>query len=518
MNLNYINKKNLIPYTFITISNISWFTFGLGKAETRLLKIDQKIMLLTSSKMHYFDINTFEAAWNHHTPPIFYIFKLSFLFSEFINIDFGFYIVYSFLLLLINLLLFRIVYIFTKNTLISVLLSSAYVFDLSSSTIGGNIIFDNRTIGMFFQCLIILFAYHLLLNQTITNTIFTGTVIFFQVLFLESYLVSCGLLFLYLFKNLHNKLQFLKYIFYTNISLLLIVSVFFWQRSELIDMFYLNYVFHYDGIGIGSNINIRLSELLNFGLFYYGPHNRISHAITFVFIILFLLLKNKMNISKESIQLYTVVIVLFFSEVIHLFLTGPRFTNYLQVVLLPQYLIIFVFIFFIFKSLNLNILISNFVISSLLLIMFFVFQYGDVVYHRTSLLDQSYLNALEPVSQESEISSYLFNPGEPELILSWISYESWDDVYFKANNLPSTRMWWWFEMKFVENFYEWNPKRYYSMNLEQLFFEDLKKENPKYAIIENNYNEPPIFFLKHINENYIFYGTIEKFDVYKLKN
>ena len=149
MNLNYINKKNLIPYTFITISNISWFTFGLGKAETRLLKIDQKIMLLTSSKMHYFDINTFEAAWNHHTPPIFYIFKLSFLFSEFINIDFGFYIVYSFLLLLINLLLFRIVYIFTKNTLISVLLSSAYVFDLSSSTIGGNIIFDNRTIGMF---------------------------------------------------------------------------------------------------------------------------------------------------------------------------------------------------------------------------------------------------------------------------------------------------------------------------------------------------------------------------------
>ena len=518
MNLKFINIKNLIPYTFITISNISWFIFGLGKAEMRLLKLDQKIMLLTSSKMHYFDINTFEAAWNHHTPPIFYIFKLVFLFSEFINIDFGFYIVYSFLLLLINLLLFNIVYIFTKNTLISVLLSSAYILDLSSATLGGNIIFDNRTIGMFFQCLIILFAYRLLLNETITNIMFIGTVIFFQVLFLESYFVSCGLLFLYLFKNLHNKLQFLKYIFYINISLLLIVSMFFWQRSELIDMFYLNYVFHYDGIGIGSNINIRLSELLNFGLFYHGSYNRISHAITFVFIILFLLLKNKMNISKESIQLYTVVIVLFFSEILHLFLTGPRFVNYLQIVLLPQYLIIFVFIFFIFKSLNLNILISNIFISSLLLIMFFVFQYGDVVYHRTSLLDQSYLNVLEPVSQESKISSFLFNPGEPELILSWISNESWDDVYFKANKLPSTRMWWWFEMKFVEDYYEWNPNRYYSMNLDQLFFEDLKKENPKYAIIENNYNQPPIFFLEHINENYVFYRTIEKFDVYKLNS
>ena len=72
-------------------------------------------------------------------------------------------------------------------------------------------------------------------------------------------------------------------------------------------------------------------------------------------------------------------------------------------------------------------------------------------------------------------------------------------------------------MKYVENHYEWKPKRYYSSNLDQIFLEDLKKENPKYAIIENNYIEPPLFFLKHINENYIFNGTIEKFDVYKLK-
>lgn len=516
MNLNLINRKNLIPYIFITISNISWFTFGLGLVETRLVKLDQKIMLLTSSKMHYFDINTFEAAWNHHTPPIFYMFKLVFLFSEFINIDFGFYIVYSFLLLLINILLFQIVNIFTKNNMISVLLSSAYIFDLSSVTIGGNIIFDNRTIGMFFQCFIILFAYRLLLNQTITNTIFLGAALFFQVLFLESYLISCGLLFLYLLKNLHNKLQFFKYIFYTNISLLLIFSLFFWQRSELIDMFYLNYVFHYDGIGIGSNINIRLSELLNFGLFYHSFHNLVSHAVTFVFIILFLLLKNKINISKESIQLYTVVIVLFFSEVIHLFLTGPRFTNYLQIVLLPQYLIIFVFILFILKFLNLNILTSNFVITSLLLIMFFAYQYGDVAYHRSSLLNQSYLEAKEPFSQESKISSFLFNPGEPELILSWISNESWDDVYFKANKLPATRMWWWFEMKYIEEIYEWKNNRYYNSNLENIFLQDLEIDKPFYAVIEDTYNKPPEFFLEVIEKDYEFIDKIDNYSVYIL--
>ena len=160
MNLNY-KKITYSPYFLITLSNFSWFVFGLGKADSRLLKIDQKIMLLTSSKMHYFDLNTFEAAWNHHTPPIFYVFKLVFLFSDYLNIDFGFYVLHSCLLLLLNLLLFNVCYKLTMQKVISFLLSSAYIFDLSSTTIGGNVIFDNRTIGMVFQCLLLIFAYAL---------------------------------------------------------------------------------------------------------------------------------------------------------------------------------------------------------------------------------------------------------------------------------------------------------------------------------------------------------------------
>ena len=518
MNLKFINIKNLIPYTFITISNISWFIFGLGKAETRLLKLDQKIMLLTSSKMHYFDMNTFEAAWNHHTPPIFYIFKLVFIFSEFLNIDFGFYVLHSLLLFFISLLLFDICYKLTSQKILSFLLSMVYVIDLSSTTIGGNVIFDNRTIGMVFQCLILSFAYKLLLNQNKQNTICFGIAVFLQVLFLESYLVSCGLLCIYLLYKLHKKSEFIIYFLITNISLLAIAIMIFWQRSELLDVLFLNYQFHFDSIGVGTKNQVDFFELSKFGIFYYWDHNQFAHVLSFIFIFIFIFFKDNLKIKNESKKMFSLIIVFYLFEIVHLFLTGPRFTNYLQVILLLQYLIIFIFIFFILSFFNIKTLLTNLIFSFVFITMFFAFQFGDVVYTRTSILDQSYLKAKEEILQDSKVSKFLYEEGDPKLVLSWISNESWDDIYFKANKLPSTRMWWWFEMKYVEDLYEWKPNRYYNSNLEKIFLEDLKKDNPRFAIIENNYREPPLFFLKHINENYILEMTIEKFDIYKLKN
>ncbi len=518
MNHKKTNIQLYSPYFFITLLNFLWFIFGLGKAESRLLKLDQKIMLLTSSKMHYFDISTFEAAWNHHTTPIFYLFKLVFIFSDFLNIDFGFYVLYSLLLLFISLLLFNICYKLTSQKIISFLLSMVYIVDLSSTTLGGNVIFDNRTIGMVFQCLIILFAYKLLLNQNILNTIFFGTAVFLQVLFLESYIASCGLLFLYLLYKLDKKSEFIKYFFTTNIILLAVSIMIFWQKSELIDVLFLNYQFHFDSIGIGTSSKVNLVELSKFGIFYNWDHNQFVHVLSFIFIFIFLFFKDNLKIKTNAKEMFSLITAYYLFEIIHLFLTGPRFTNYLQVILLLQYLIIFTFIYFILNFFNIKTLSSNLIFSFVFIIMFFAYQFGDVVYTRTSILDQSYLKAAEEISQDSKVSKFLYEDGDPKLVLSWISNESWDDIYFKANKLPATRMWWWFEMKYVEDLYEWKPNRYYNSNLEKIFLEDLKKDNPRFAIIENNYIEPPLFFLKHINENYILEVTIEKFDIYKLKN
>ena len=515
MNLNY-KKITYSPYFLITLSNFSWFVFGLGKADSRLLKIDQKIMLLTSSKMHYFDLNTFEAAWNHHTPPIFYVFKLVFLFSDYLNIDFGFYVLHSCLLLLLNLLLFNVCYKLTTQKVISFLLSSAYIFDLSSTTIGGNVIFDNRTIGMVFQCLLLIFAYQILLTPTSKNIIFFSSTVFFQVLFLESYLVSCGLLFIYLLIKLEKKSKFIYYFFTSNVILLCITSLIFWRNSELKDTFYLNYIFHFDSIGLGPSNQVNLAELSKFGLFYHWDHNRVAYILTLLFIFSFFIIKDKIVIIKQSKEFFKLIIYFFSFEVIHLFLTGPRFPTYLQVILLLNYLVIFIFIFYLLNMFKFKTLVVNIIISAILVIEFFLMQFGDVVYTRTSLLDQSYLNAREAAVQDSNISKFLYSSGDPELVLSWIKYESWDDIYFKSNKLPATRMWWWFEMKYVESLYQWKNNRYYNTNLETIFLEDLKKERPVYAVLEVENIKAPEFFIEYIEKNYIYIDLIDGYNIYKL--
>ena len=66
-------------------------------------------------------MNTFEAAWNHHTPPIFYFFKLIFQFADFVNIYEGFFILYSALLISINILLYKLIYKLTDSNFVSLL-------------------------------------------------------------------------------------------------------------------------------------------------------------------------------------------------------------------------------------------------------------------------------------------------------------------------------------------------------------------------------------------------------------
>jgi len=150
--------------------------------------------------------------------------------------------------------------------------------------------------------------------------------------------------------------------------------------------------------------------------------------------------------------------------------------------------------------------------------MFFLVQFEDVVLARTSLIDKSYINAKKEVSQDSNISKFLYKTGDPELILAWVSNESWDAVYFESNKLPATRMWWWFQMKYVEKSYNWKPGRYYNTNLEEIFIKDLNRENPKFAVIEKGYTDPPDFFKEYIEKNYIYINNIDQFYIFSLKN
>tara|TARA_A100001234_G_C12564610_1_gene358942 strand:+ start:33 stop:284 length:252 start_codon:yes stop_codon:yes gene_type:complete len=77
-------------------------------------------------------------------------------------------------------------------------------------------------------------------------------------------------------------------------------------------------------------------------------------------------------------------------------------------------------------------------------------------------------------------------------------------------------MWWWFEMKYVENVYTWKDKRFYNSNLEEIFAEDLFAEQPKFAVIQEGIVQPPMFYKEYIENNYVLNKKIGNFLLYEI--
>ena len=153
-------QSNTSIYLFLVSIVSIWQIFGVGKVNLRLSQgIDQQIMQLTSAKMYLFEISSYHAAWNHHSPFLFFITKFSYVF--------GFYVLYSLFLCLVSLTLYKIFYALLKSQYFSIVGSLIFIFDISSSTIGGKVIFDNRTWGILFQSLILLSCISYLNNKKI---------------------------------------------------------------------------------------------------------------------------------------------------------------------------------------------------------------------------------------------------------------------------------------------------------------------------------------------------------------
>ena len=134
-------KSNAIVYSLLVLAVQIWQIFGIGKVNMRLSRgIDQQIMQLTSAKMHYFDYSSYEAAWNHHSPLIHSVYKVIYYLYDFHLATYGEYLLYTCFLIFLSLLVFMILNELTNNTFISFVASLAFIFDISSSTIGLSLI------------------------------------------------------------------------------------------------------------------------------------------------------------------------------------------------------------------------------------------------------------------------------------------------------------------------------------------------------------------------------------------
>tara|TARA_Y100000389_G_scaffold155899_1_gene156681 strand:- start:2981 stop:4540 length:1560 start_codon:yes stop_codon:yes gene_type:complete len=500
----YLNALMLLIVVF-------WQLNGLGKVNFRLLaSTDQQIQMLTSAKMHYFDYSSYEAAWNHHSPLIHSVYKIIYYTHDFNLATYGEYLLYTCFLIFLSISLFTILKILTSNTSMSFIASLAFVFDISSSTIGGKIFFDNRTLGIAFQSLIFIICFLYFKNKKSNYLIILSFVSTLLIYSLESYLASIGILFLYLFFNSQNRYIFIFYASIGSIFAGLWIIVYNYLNSDLINLLDLNIIFHIKSIGITNNYDdIPISKILD-SFFINGPElpfggYLVSLSVLILIAIYVLYIKKFVNLNQSE----KILVIFSLGEVLHLFVTGPRFIQYSQTLLLPIYILFIISILnigeLIFRSKN----ISNLFVSLVLFIIFFIFQFGDVVNYRTSLVDGTF---------QETIKSYNIKEEDPKLILTWVDIDKYEKVFFENNSLPSTRLWWWHQMKFIDEFYDKDYKMFDDELLEAVFTEDVNSEKPNLAIIDTSIVNPPHYFLEYIKKNFKILKIDGDLEIYELNN
>lgn len=504
-NLKTTLLTNSSVYLSILIIITIWQIFGIGKVDLRLLEsIDQQIMLLTSAKMHYFDVPSYEAAWNHHSPLLFFITKFSYYFFDFNNVTLGFYLLYSVLLILISILLYRILNEFFKNKIISISGSLIFIFDISSSTIGGKIIFDNRTLGILFQAIILLNCLNYLKSNKNIYLYLISIFSVLQVYNLESYGITILGIYLYLIYFEKNYVKFFTHSTVASMLTIFYLLIINTLNGELDEFFDLNILFHFDSLGLTNKFeSLNISTILK--NLFVGGNNNVSLFFS-LFIVLFVFVSFLMRYKTKSINKNEKLIYVFLiGELLHLFLTGPRFTSYSQILLLPIYILFFTNFLSFLQQMKIAKIFGYFIFF----LIFFVMQFADVALNRASLID----GTLEKV-----VDSYKLQKNDPEIILTWVHIEKYEYIFFENNLLPSTRLWWWHQMKYIDEFYDKDYKMFNDELLEAVFTEDVNTEKPNLAIIDTSIVNPPHYFLEHIKKNFKILKIDGDLEIYELDN
>ena len=504
-----ISRNNLYVNFLIILVIIFWQLNGLGKTNFRLLKsTDQQIQMLTSAKMYYFDYSSYEAAWNHHSPLIHSFYKIIYYIQNFDSVTYGEYLLYTCFLIFVGVSIFTLLKTLTKNIPLSFIAALAFIFDISSSTIGGKIFFDNRTLGIAFQSLILVICFKYINSKKYNYLIILSFVSTSLIYSLESYAASIGILFLYLFFNSEYKFNFVSFSVIGTFFAGVWITIHNYLNSDLRNLLDLNIFFHIESIGIANNYkDVPIPKILD-NFFINGaelPFSGSIVTITLLLLITFYIFFVKKFVNLNSYEKLLIVFLL--GELLHLFLTGPRFLQYSQTLLLPIYILFIISLFNICELIFSSKKISNLLVSLILLIIFFAYQYGDVVNYRTSLIDGTF---------QETIDSYKPETSEPQLVLTWIGIDKYESVFFENNSLPSTRLWWWHQMKYVDKFYDKNYKMFDDELLENVFIKDVKKERPKIAIIDTSIVSPPDYFLDYIDKNFSLSKIEGELKIYEL--
>ena len=461
---------------------------------------DHYVWIATAMRMDYLNVFEYIAFWDHKGPIISIIYFLLINVFGISNIWIGISISYLVLIILVVFLSERIlINYYGKHPLIYLSISILMLI-LSLDPNLGLLKFDTRYLG---SVLILIGLYYFLVKN---NLCLTTLFLFLATFTVGSFVIAQIFISLFIFVNSSFSkkifLDLLKYNFYW----LGIATLYLYATNQLYEFYILSI---YYNLGLGST------------KFYYSLSQAIGKSIIPLLVILVSLL---FYLKDMKINKYFVFVIWSIAEIIHVKVTGPRFPDYQVVLYVPLFLTSAYLLLenLLNKSEHQKKLFSNILIFTLLVSALFSDNVRDypknnigtenLIFGNRIFISESTKN--KDYQKVEVIDKKLINY-EFGIVLADLDQTKFDAM-FKYHLIPSGRAWM-YTYHFRSNDI-WN--NFFSDNyFESSFKEDLERELPKFAIIENKFdlNESHMNLLKnYIEPRVLEKNCYEEYCLYKL--
>ena len=479
-----LNTKRILITLFIPISNFVYFFIVKNNIYYFAIRKDQYQHHISAKKMFYLNESFFRTSVDQHSPLLKKYYQIVYGISEnFFNETQILFIQHVVFYILLNFAIYYFLDALKINTLNCILFSTVLTVSLSFNNL------THRVFGTLIFIIALIFLFKFLNTLNFVYLFFFEFMLVLNTYNLESYFIDfLALNLIFLIMKVNNKNEVYKFIFiYTLLSSALISAVHIFVNKDLLDLFKYTLIWH---------LRIPMSRSSDRIYEYITFNSSDVYAIIFIInIVIFIYI----FIKKESDIFYKIFFLIFISRFLQIIITG-RSAYYGYLLIIPELLVIS---YFINQKLSKSLVktISKLVFISLIAI--------PVVYRinfesSPSTLTTSNLNLTESLELEYQ-----------EVVLTWIQSSSWEEIYINNNTLPSTRYWWYFNMRFNQkDLYTFVNDEDLSL-LEKLLVEDLEAENPRYFIQQKNYYELPLMLKNYVDLNFTYFKTIDNFLIFR---
>ena len=505
--------NSLINYSFISLLGFIFAFSGKTILKDNFIGNDQFLNLIAAKKINFLGYSNFESTWNQHSALIPELYK--YVFYNFPTNDYqaNFFILFVFVITLISINFQSILNKFGIPSQKSLIYTLSFFIVLVSLNLG------NRLIGILVMSLIIIFLLNFLDNKKATTLFLLIFFSIFQIYNMESYGLAILGVFFFIIKISKNKLSLILQSFIFSIISIFLVFSREILNSEIPTLIKTNYLFHifntksqFSGgfferiIAIYESLTYPFSRGSNFTLILY------LIAVTFAVYII-------VN-SKSFENKYKVIAYIFIFELTHLILTGPRFSHYSEIILLPGMILFFLMLDNIIESTNISG--KNFYLVSLIILLMSISSTStkrvkEIIFSKD--FTQTSINFNNQKASEDlevkQIIQLLRDNNLSETTIFWTNQADWYWIIDNGNTLPSTRMWWWIKMRYVdEEKYDWS-RNWNENEFKSIYLEDYKNENPKFVLIDKTYKSVPNIVNKIIESEYFLIFESEKYSLFQ---